>query len=131
MRNALCSLLGTTTLVFSLAVSSEAKGEDAFAQGKRAFEKNDCVLAVSYFTEAIRLNPKDATMYVARGLAHFKKGDPDKAITGCPEAIRLNPEFAEAYAVRGFALASRRETRKAEADFSDARRLGYSGQPAP
>jgi len=54
-----------------------------------------------------------------------KKGDPDKAIADYTEAIRLNPKYATAYYGRGYAYGQKGETAKAEADFAQAKKLGY------
>src|SRR5690242_4026938 len=41
-------------------------------------------------TEAVRLNPKDASAYYKRGLCYDEKGEADKAIADFTDAIRLN-----------------------------------------
>ena len=43
------------------------------------------------YTEAVRLNPKDATAYRNRGVSYEKKGDYDKSISDYSEAIRVHP----------------------------------------
>ena len=77
------------------------------------------------FTEAIRLNPKDADAYCNRGGAYANTGELDKAIADCNQAIRLKPEFAEAYANRGIIYKLKGDLAKAEADFAKAKELGY------
>ena len=57
-------------------------------------KKGDHDKAIADFTEAIRLNPKDAEAYYSRGGAYGEKGDYDKAIADFTEAIRLNPQCA-------------------------------------
>ena len=48
--------------------------------------------AIADYTEAIRLDPKDATAYDDRGNAWYAKNEYDKAIADYTEAIRLDPE---------------------------------------
>ena len=59
--------------------------------------------AIVDYGEAIRLNPKLASVCYNRGNASFIKGEYDKAIADFDEAIRLNPRFANAYVARGSA----------------------------
>ena len=84
--------------------------------------------AIADYTEAIRLNPKDADAYYNRGLAYWNKGKFDKAIAEYTEAIRLNPKLAEAYYSRGFAYRNNGDLAKAEADFAKAKELGLEQQ---
>jgi tetratricopeptide (TPR) repeat protein len=53
------------------------------------------------YTEAIRLDPKDAVSFHNRGVNYWAKGDSSRAIADYDEAIRLNPNFALAYCNRG------------------------------
>jgi tetratricopeptide (TPR) repeat protein len=48
------------------------------------------------FTEAIRLNPKDAVTYNRRGIAYYMKGDYDRAIADFTEALRIDTNFEAA-----------------------------------
>jgi Flp pilus assembly protein TadD len=56
------------------------------------------------------------------------KGDFDKAIADYTEAIRLNPQCAEAHYGRGVAYEKKGEKAKAEADFAQAKKLGFEGK---
>ena len=47
------------------------------------------------------------------------------AIADYTDAIRLNPRYAEAYYGRGYAYGKIGKTAEAEADFAQARELGY------
>ena len=61
-------------------------------------EKNTAMRA---YEESIRLNPKDAKVYINRGNAYCKMGDYNAAIRDYGKAIRLDPKGAEAYFNRG------------------------------
>ena len=60
--------------------------------GKGKLEK-----AIADFTEAIRLNPKDAVAFYNRGLAWHKKNEHDKAIVDYTEAVRFDPKNVWAF----------------------------------
>ena len=65
--------------------------------------------AIAHYSEALRLNPKDADAYYNRGIAWERRGEYDKAIADYSEAIRLNPNYADAYYNRGIAWERRGE----------------------
>jgi tetratricopeptide (TPR) repeat protein len=62
-------------------------------------------------SEAIRLNPTDATAYANRGTAYLCKGEYDKAIANSTEAIRLDPTLAWAHADLVVAYGAQRGSR--------------------
>ena len=59
------------------------------------------------------------------------KGDFDKAIADLAEAVRFKPNYAEAYYDRGYVYSQKNEKAKAEADFEQARKLGYKPKDSP
>ena len=95
-----------------------------FDRAAAAVASGDFDKAIADFTEAIRLDPKEAVAYYKRGMAYGAKGDHDKAIADYTEAIRLNPKSAEAYINRGVVYAGKGEKAKAEADFDQTKKLG-------
>ena len=82
--------------------------------------------AIADFNEAIRLDPKDAEVYFSGGTAYHDKGEYDAAIADYTEAIRFNPKDADITFIT-VASHTRRKTdkAKAEADFAQAKKLGY------
>jgi tetratricopeptide (TPR) repeat protein len=70
-------------------------------------------LAIDDYSEAIRLDPKHATLYYAQGDAEARRGNFDKAILDITEGIQLDPNNAVAYSLRG-------ETRVRKGDFDKA-----------
>ncbi len=81
--------------------------------------------AIADYTQAIRLDPTDASAYYGRGLAYFFTGDYDSAIADYTEAIRLDPKNAMAYYDRGLAYRLKGQRAAAERDYAQAKRLGY------
>jgi len=76
--------------------------------------------AIADCSQAIQLDPDDATAYHNRGLAHRKKGNTDQAIADHTEAIRLDPSYTGAYTGRGLAHEKRGKTAQARADYNAA-----------
>jgi tetratricopeptide (TPR) repeat protein len=71
----------------------------------RAFEfythLNDYDRAIADYNQAIRLNPKSATVHRSRGNAYLQKKDIDRAIDDFSTAIRLDKKYVDAYISRG------------------------------
>ena len=86
-------------------------------------EDNDYDQLLADFTEAIRLDPKDAAAYYNRGTAYSHMGSYGLAVADFTEALRLNPTCGRAYHNRGFAQTARKEYELAIADYSAALRL--------
>src|SRR5262249_37149726 len=59
--------------------------------------------AVDDYSEAIRLNPKFALGFNARGIAYLRKGRIGRAIEDFDEAIRLNPTLTIVFVNRALA----------------------------
>jgi tetratricopeptide (TPR) repeat protein len=76
--------------------------------------------AIADYTEALRLNPTDATAYYIRGVIYADKGEYDRAIADYTEAIRLNPDYADPYNDRGIAYYYKRDYARTRADWEKA-----------
>ena len=79
--------------------------------------------AITDYSAAIKLDPKDKDAYVDRGDAYQAQGDHDKAIADENEAIRLDPKYKSAYVDRGNAFQSKGDYDKAIADYTVAIKL--------
>lgn len=111
-----------------IAQLGKPRAEEFFDRAATFFKNGDYDKAIAYYTEAIRLNPKDAKAYNNRGLAYDNKGDPDSAIADYIEAIRLNPKNAKVYYNRGLTYSKKGDRGKAKLDFDQAQRLGFKPQ---
>ena len=114
--------------VFAVLASSpaQATGQTAAEFHKRGLDRaRHCQYdeAIADFTEAIRLDPKDADSHTDRATVYAEIGNHDKAIAGLTEAIRLDPKLVRAYAYRGSVWDMKGENDKAAADFTEAIRL--------
>ena len=75
---------------------------------------------VRLFTEALALVPRDAVIYLNRGLAYDALGETDKALVDFEQAIRLKPKMAEAYNNRGYLRYKQGQYEQAIPDFDKA-----------
>src|SRR5262245_65847149 len=89
--------LGLLPLALSCSRQKTPGAEEANERGFSHAEKGDHDKAIADFTEAIRLDPKNATACYSRALSYDLKGDHDKAIADFTEAIRPEPKIAAAY----------------------------------
>jgi tetratricopeptide (TPR) repeat protein len=103
--------------------SSQQKPEALIAQGDAYARKGEYGKAIADYTEAIRLEPKNAVVYAKRSWSYARKGDFDRAFADCAEALRLDPKLALAYSNRGLCHAAKGEYERALADCTEAVRL--------
>jgi Flp pilus assembly protein TadD len=103
--------------------ASADEAQEAWGKGNAACLRGDLDLAVRYYTDSIRLNPKVAATHNNRGYAYLQKGDSDKAITDYDEAIRLDPKYAKSYFFRGSSYENKGDQDKAVANYTAAIRL--------
>ena len=77
--------------------------------------------AISDYTKALEINPRDADTYYNRGITYRNKGQYDKAITDFTKGIEINPRDARAYNNRGIVYAQGKgQYDKAITDFTKA-----------
>ena len=107
-------------------VTTANQADTAFHQGETAYEKQDYDLAISCFTEAIRLRPDDASSYCKRGSAYGSKGNQDRAIADFTEAIRLKRDYVDAYNGRGQCYFANSDYARAIADCTESIRINPS-----
>ena len=80
-------------------------------------------MAISDFSEALKLNPDMRKAYWLRGFIYYKQGNYDQAITEYDQMIRLDPNSAEGYHSRGEVYQEKREYEKAITDYTQAIKL--------
>jgi tetratricopeptide (TPR) repeat protein len=89
-------------------------------------DKDEAVLlddAISYFSQRIRANGRDAFAFAHRGRAWQEEGDPERALKDLNEAIRLDPDTAAWYGTRGLIYDELEEYDRAVRDHGEALRL--------
>ena len=85
-----------------------------------AYEEKGQDEAISDYTKALEINPRDALAYYNRGIAYNKKGRHDEAISDFNKALEINPRDAWAYYNRGIAYDNKGEYDQAISDYTKA-----------
>jgi tetratricopeptide (TPR) repeat protein len=130
-RRALVGYLGLACAFLLLVSITAANGrsmkepdaETFMDQGDRYLAKKQYDKAMEAFTEAIHLDPKNASAYFNRGYAHAQKKEYDKAIKDYTRAIRFDPQEIDSYINRGAAYEKNKQYDKAITDYTKAIRL--------
>ena len=63
------------------------------SKGNAAFQSGDYDLAISHFSEAIKLDPNNAVFYSNRSMCHATKGDFESALTDGNKCVELKPSW--------------------------------------
>ncbi len=100
-----------------------ARAATAIEQADACANHGDYDKAIANYTEAIRLDPKNAWAYHYRGTSYYRQREHDKAIADLTKAIEIDPQLVEAYAYRGLVCNQKGEYDKAIADCTAAIRL--------
>jgi Tfp pilus assembly protein PilF len=103
----------------SQSVQAQGNSETIVEQAAKKFQKEDYLGAIKDLTEAIRLDPNNAELYLVRGVSYRYSGNFEKAIEDCNQAIRISPNYADAYLLRG-PISLILETQKTKEDFEKA-----------
>ena len=83
--------------------------------------------ALADLTQAIKLHPDRAEVYIRRGDIYLQRRDLDAAISDYTQAIRLKSDdisIYQAYLYRGMAYTLKGDMKRAEADRAKAKALG-------
>ena len=76
--------------------------------------------AVSDYTQAVKLDPRDATTYCHRGIVNTRRNDLLGAIGDFSKAIELRSDYAQAYYNRGLVYMIKEQLPNAIPDFDAA-----------
>lgn len=113
-------------------VATPAPPDYTFYQ-KRADDlsaKGELDSAVSDYSRAIELNPKESSIYLNRGLVFHNKKNYDLAVADYSKVIELNPKDSNAYFNRGNSFEKMGDVSKALADYQKAVELDASNETA-
>jgi tetratricopeptide (TPR) repeat protein len=90
--SAKCYLISAGVLLFAASTFATDEPSDAYQRGSLAMQKRD----FAAFTQALQLDPMNASALTGRGIASKLKGDYAKAIADYNEAFGLLPKQTEA-----------------------------------
>ena len=76
--------------------------------------------AIDAYSQAIKINPNDASAYTNRGIIKDRLELHEKAIEDFDEAIKINPKYAVAYTNKGIAKANLELHKEAIKNFDEA-----------
>jgi tetratricopeptide (TPR) repeat protein len=76
-------------VLYELHSHRQTEADFAFADGRKAYSDADYNQAIADFSAALRLQPDDAEILGARGLAYIHLGDNDRAMADFNEAKRI------------------------------------------
>ena len=80
---------------------------------EKAIKRKDYHGASKFYTEAIELDPSDATLYSNRSLCYLQMTEGDKALRDANTCIKLRPEWIKGYYRKGAALMSLEDYKEA------------------
>ncbi|XP_063311582.1 small glutamine-rich tetratricopeptide repeat-containing protein alpha [Pelobates fuscus] len=83
-----------------------AEAERLKTEGNEQMKVENFESAISYYTRALELNPKNAVYFCNRAAAYSKLGNYAGAVRDCEEAIEIDPNYSKAYGRMGLALSS-------------------------
>nr|XP_045083243.1 ankyrin repeat and SOCS box protein 13 isoform X5 [Aegilops tauschii subsp. strangulata] len=81
--------------------------------GAKAVERKDYAAALKFYSEAIKVDPEDATLYSNRSLCHLKSGQAHDALADAIACVNVQPDWAKGYYRKGAALMSLKECKEA------------------
>jgi lipoprotein NlpI len=114
------ALEGCTRIIEDAKQKPKARGIAFYNRGNAYVLKGDHDKAIADFDQALKLEPKNASIYNNRGNARLDKGESDAAMADFEAAIKTDPRYAAAYFNRANALAAKGEIERALKDYDAA-----------
>jgi stress-induced-phosphoprotein 1 len=84
-----------------LSYLNPQKSAEAKERGNQFFKDGKYPEAITEYTEAIRRNPDDHTLYSNRAAAYTKLGEYPLGLKDCEHCIKLKPDFVKGYTRKG------------------------------
>jgi tetratricopeptide (TPR) repeat protein len=117
------TIAGCTRIIEDAGESNRNRRIAYDNRGAAWHAKADNDRAIADYSEAIKINPKDALAYDNRGTAWRDNGDRGRALADYNIAINLDPNNAAAYNNRGNIRREAGDNKGAVADYGEAIRL--------
>ncbi|XP_024527537.1 ankyrin-2-like [Selaginella moellendorffii] len=80
------------------------KASEAKSRGTEAFNRKDYLIAIDAYTQALDINPTDASLYSNRSVCWIRTGQAEQALKDAKAAVDLRPDWAKARYREGVAL---------------------------
>ncbi|MCJ8282449.1 MAG: tetratricopeptide repeat protein [Rivularia sp. ALOHA_DT_140] len=96
------------------------RGDALRSQGSMRMLQNDSSGAIAAYSQAIKLNPKDADAYIQRGNVRVNSGDLQGALADFNKSLSLQPSDTYAYLGRSFTHVKLQNKKSAIADVKQA-----------
>jgi len=87
-------------------------------RGHAKYHLGDLKGAITDYSKALKISPKDASALYNRGVAKYDMGNPKGAITDYSKALKINPKYADVLYNRGNAKYDMGNPKGAITDFS-------------
>jgi tetratricopeptide (TPR) repeat protein len=85
-------------------------------RGLASLKENKFQEALTDFSDALKLNPRDTGTIERRAYVEMKLNDFDKALADYNEAIKINPKEIRYYNLRAYIYETKKDTKNAMAD---------------
>jgi tetratricopeptide (TPR) repeat protein len=97
--------------------------ESYVSEAEQFAEQGKFIQAIDAYTQAIRLDPDNATLYIAIARAQVFAGRYDDALVNASDALLLSSDNSMAYAVRAWALTRKGDLEEADRVIQESLRL--------
>jgi len=102
----------------------EKEADDIKVKGNQAYFNKRYEEAITLYTKAIKLNPKNAIYYANRSMCRMKIDKLGLAFTDADRAIKLNPNYAKGYYQKGLAQMGLGKWKEAKKLFIKVKKIG-------
>jgi S1-C subfamily serine protease/regulator of sirC expression with transglutaminase-like and TPR domain len=106
--------------IFALMVGLLAAVPAAFASAASDCESDNHPVAIRACTQLLQRDPRNAVLYLNRGISYRETGRLKEALSDFNRAIQHNPRYTQAYVLRGNLYLRSRDNRRAIQDYERA-----------
>ncbi len=114
------ALVTAKIVIFNSDWAIAESAEFYFKLGNQKLDSEDYKGAISDYTKAIKINPKDGDAYRERGYSKSVLEDDKGAISDYTKAIKINPKDGDAYRERGYSKSVLEDDKGAISDYTKA-----------
>ncbi|MBS3067310.1 AAA family ATPase [Candidatus Micrarchaeota archaeon] len=92
--------------------------KEVLSEAERYYKSSDYDNAIRYFSEAIKLDPKNADSHYRRGVSHYYKSEFDLALLDYIRTLEINPKHATVHCDLGLVYYEKKEYGNAFAHYN-------------